>query len=33
MVDLQHIESEINLAIRLSKGRTQDGKQITAGTL
>ena len=33
MIDLQHIESEINLAIRLSRGRTLDGKEITAGTL
>ena len=33
MIDLQHIQSEINLAIRLSRGRTLNGTEITASTL
>ena len=33
MIDLQHIQSEINLAIRLARGRTLHGNKITAGTL
>ena len=33
MIDLQHIQSEINLAIRLSRGRTLNGTDITASTL
>ena len=33
MIDLQHIQSEINLAIRLSRGRTLNGREITASTL
>ena len=33
MIDLQHIQSEINLAIRLARGRTLHGSKITAGTL
>ena len=33
MIDLQHIQSEINLVIRLSRGRTLNGREITASTL
>ena len=33
MIDLQHIQNEINLAIRLSRGRTLNGTEITASTL
>ena len=33
MIDLQHIQSEINSAIRLSRGRTLNGREITASTL
>ena len=33
MIDLQHIQSEINLAIRLARGRTLNGTDITASTL
>ena len=33
MIDLQHIQSEINLAIRLSRGRTVNRTHITASTL
>ena len=32
MIDLQHIQSEINLAIRLARGRTLHGNKITART-
>ena len=33
MIDLQHIQSEINLAIRLLRRRTLNGTEITASTL
>ena len=33
MSDIKQIESDINLAIRLSRGRTVDGQKITAGLL
>ena len=33
MIDLQHIQSEINLAIRHSRGRTLNGTEITASTV
>ena len=33
MADIKQIESDINLAIRLSKGRTVGGQKITAGLL
>ena len=33
MIDLQHIQSEINLAIRLSRVRTLNETEITASTL
>ena len=33
MADIKHIESDINLAIRLSRGRKVGGQKITAGLL
>ena len=33
IVDLKHIQSEANLAIRLSQGRTLQGNKVTAGLL
>ena len=33
IVDLKHIQSEANLAIRLSRGRTLQGNKVTAGLL
>ena len=33
IVDLKHIQSESNLAMRLSQCKTQDGDRITAGNL
>ena len=33
MADIKQIESDINLAIRLSRGRTMGGQKITAGLL